>query len=185
MTVMTQTVCVQGMHCPNCETVVERALKSLHGVRKVQADYGTETVVVTYDKARTDLFHIFQALETKGYECTLMHRRHPLRDGIRKFLRVILGLLGMIAIFYVGSRLSAVSTLPGVGQQASAGLLLVAGLLTGFHCVGMCGGFIVVATRPTAPAVESTPMLGPISLMAWAKRCRIPYWVGSAVWQDR
>jgi len=131
------------MHCPNCETVVEHALKSLPGVRRAEADYGTETVIVTYDNTRTNLFRIFQALETKGYECTLMRRRHPWREGVRKLLQIILGLLGMIAIFYVGTKLPAIDTLPDFGRQASAGLLFLAGLLTSFHCVGMCGGFIV------------------------------------------
>ncbi|MFM8330573.1 MAG: sulfite exporter TauE/SafE family protein, partial [Candidatus Methylumidiphilus sp.] len=65
------------------------------------------------------------------------------RDALAKFLRAALGLLGIVAIFYAGSKIPFTDTMPKLSQQASLGLLFVAGLLTGFHCVGMCGGFIV------------------------------------------
>ena len=135
---------VRGMHCANCENIVEHSLRHLRGVRTAKADFGSETVCVTYDDKRCNVFQIAKALELKGYECSQMARRpHPWRDGFRKLMRIILGLLGIIAIFYVGSQIPAVNALPGLGQQASLGLLFLAGLLASFHCVGMCGGFVV------------------------------------------
>ncbi len=151
MPTVTETLRVQGMRCASCEDTVERALRHLRGVRKAKADYGSETVVVTYDPLRCNLFQITRALELKDYQCSLAPQPHPIRDGIRKFLRIVLGLAGILAIFYVGSQIPLVESLPGgLGQQASIGLLFFAGLLTSFHCVGMCGGFIVGYTAQCA-----------------------------------
>lgn len=140
------------MRCTSCEDTVERALRHLRGVIQAKADYGSETVAVTYESLRCNLFQICKALELKGYGCALAPRSHPIRDGVRKFLRAVIGLVGILAIFYVGHEIPHAEFLPGLGQQASLGLLFLAGLLTGFHCVGMCGGFIVGYTTNCAIA---------------------------------
>jgi len=40
--------------------------------------------------------------------------------------------------------------LPQVGDKVGLGLLFIIGLLTGFHCVSMCGGFVVSYTAKNA-----------------------------------
>jgi sulfite exporter TauE/SafE/copper chaperone CopZ len=40
--------------------------------------------------------------------------------------------------------------IPGLGEKTSLMLLFLAGILTGFHCVGMCGGFVVSYTTKNA-----------------------------------
>ena len=147
---VTETLRVQGMRCASCEDTVERTVRRLRGVRKAKADYGAETLLVSYDPSRCDLSRIAQALESKGYGCARLPKPRPFRDGLRRVLRIALGLAGILAIFYLGSRLPPAESLPGLGQQASLGLLFLAGLLTSFHCVGMCGGFIIgYAARDT------------------------------------
>ena len=145
-----ETLRVRGMHCANCENIVEHSLRHLRGVRTAKADYGSETVSVTYDDRRCNAFQMAKALELKGYECSQITRPRPWRDGFRKFMRIAFGLLGIIAIFFAGSQIPAVDALPDLGQQASVGLLFLAGLLTSFHCVGMCGGFVVGYTTRDA-----------------------------------
>ncbi|MDD5034732.1 MAG: sulfite exporter TauE/SafE family protein [Methylococcaceae bacterium] len=138
-----QKFTVKGMHCPNCEATVERAVKQLAGVRKVKADYGEETVQVSFDGAKTDLYGIFRAIELKGYECSLIAQPHPWRRQFIRFLEVILALAGIALIFYAGLWLENSQGLPRIDRHLSHGMIFVVGLLTGFHCVGMCGGFIV------------------------------------------
>ena len=150
MGIITQTLRVTGMHCGTCENNVERALKRLRGVRKAKANFGSETVVVTYDEKRCNEYQFSEALKLKGYQIAIMPKARPWRDGIRKLLGIVLGLLGIIAIFYVGSKIPTTASLPSLGQQASVGLLFIVGLLTSFHCVGMCGSFIVGYTANNA-----------------------------------
>ena len=145
-----ETLHVRGMQCANCENIVEHALRHLRGVRSAKADYGSETVCVAYDDKRCNVFQMAKALEIKGYECAQIIRPHPWREGLRKFSRTALGLLGIIAILYTGSQIPSLEALPGLGQQASVGLLFLAGMLTSFHCIGMCGGFVVGYTTRDA-----------------------------------
>jgi sulfite exporter TauE/SafE/copper chaperone CopZ len=139
----TKIFAARGMHCPNCESVIEGAIKKLNGIRKVKADYGAETVQVTFDGRRTNLFKIFRAVELEGYECSLIQQTHPVRERLIQTAETVLGLTGIALIFYLGLRLEQDHDLPQLGQHLSHGMIFAVGLLTGFHCVGMCGGFIV------------------------------------------
>ena len=146
----TRIFAARGMHCPNCETVVERAVKELVGIRKVKADYGSETVEVTFDGTKTSLFSIFRAVELQGYECALIRRAHPFLDGVKKVAEIALGFTGIALIFYLGIWLEHGHDLPRLDQHLSHGMIFVVGFLTGFHCVGMCGGLIVGYTARSA-----------------------------------
>ena len=48
----------RGMHCHGCEHIIERAARSLPGVRRISADYPTETVSVDFDSGLTSLDEI-------------------------------------------------------------------------------------------------------------------------------
>jgi sulfite exporter TauE/SafE len=119
-------------------------------VRRAKADYGSERLVVSYDPKRCNQKQICLALAAKGYECSSPPKPRPLRDGLRILFQIVFGLAGILGLFYVGTRIPPVDSLPGLGQQASLGLLFVAGLLTSFHCVGMCGGFMIGYTAREA-----------------------------------
>ncbi|MGZ8915386.1 MAG: urease accessory protein UreH domain-containing protein, partial [Methylobacter sp.] len=57
---------------------------------------------------------------------------------------VSLGLVGIAALLVVGALLTQGRPhIPRFDQGVSYGLLFVTGLLTGFHCIGMCGGFVI------------------------------------------
>ena len=45
----TQTLKVTGMHCPKCESRIEKAVSALEGVESVQASHENNTCVVTFD----------------------------------------------------------------------------------------------------------------------------------------
>lgn len=128
MGIITETLRVTGMHCGTFENTVERTLKRLRGVRKAKADYGSEFVLVTYDEKGCNLYQISEALKIKGYKCSMLPKPQPWKDGLRKFFRALVGLLGIIAIFYAGSKLPSVEALPGLGQKTSVGLLIFGGL---------------------------------------------------------
>ncbi|MBS1211985.1 MAG: heavy metal transport/detoxification protein [Proteobacteria bacterium] len=149
-TVKTQLIAVKGMHCPNCEVVIEQAVRRLPGMRHAKADYGAETLDVTYDEQKLGLFRILSAVELAGYEGSLVKEPHPWRDTFVKVAEIVLGLAGISLIFFLGMWLEHGEGLPQVGQHLSHGMIFVVGFLTGFHCVGMCGAFIVGYTTRDA-----------------------------------
>lgn len=142
-----QQFSVSGMQCPGCESILEEALLRLHGVRQVRADYARETVDVTFDSRKVRVDQLVRTIEQAGYTCKTKV------TGRRKLLRTLasvgLGLAGIALIFYAGQWAEQLR-LPNFDQNLSYSLLFLVGLLTGFHCVGMCGGFVLGYTARNA-----------------------------------
>lgn len=145
-----------GMHCHGCEHIIEVWVGKLAGVRSVKADYPTETVAVTFDSDVTDPGKIRATIERAGYR-TYEHgdparRRAPLE----KFAGLLVGLVGILLIVFFDTEWISAGGEPDITQHMSLGLIFVLGLLTGFHCVGMCGGFVLSYTADDARAGRSS-----------------------------
>lgn len=72
---------------------------------------------------------------------------------------ILLCLAGIIGLLSLDSLVGQHSLSPLTGESLSYGLLFLAGLLTGFHCVGMCGalvvGYTVGAAKSAAPSYRT------------------------------
>jgi len=73
----------------------------------------------------------------------------PLSNG-RRLVGLAIGLAGVLLIVYLDGRVQRVRGLPSLSQDMSYGLLFAVGLLTGFHCVGMCGAMVLSYTTKMA-----------------------------------
>jgi copper chaperone len=58
---------VKGMHCDGCENRVEKVLKNLNGVTKVEADHSTGKVEVRVTPAASE-DEIREKVSSLGYE---------------------------------------------------------------------------------------------------------------------
>ena len=84
-------------------------------------------------------------------------QQHPLArifsalgKNFNRFLGLLFGLAGIALILYLDARLRSQTGLPDFSSNVSYGLLFSVGLLTGFHCVGMCGALVLgYTTRST------------------------------------
>ena len=101
---------------------------------------------VRFDDALTSPSTILACIESKGYSYGIQVEKvswHPHLKQIAVFL-VLLALVGGIAFW-------GKSLMPGLMRQFDAslgyGVILTVGFLTGFHCIGMCGGFVVNYTQ--------------------------------------
>lgn len=61
------TISVTGMSCNGCEQNVENALRTLDGVRRVEADHEADTVDVVVDDGVSDA-DLTGAIERAGYD---------------------------------------------------------------------------------------------------------------------
>ncbi len=136
----------EGMHCTSCEKVLELALSKLPGVEKVRSNYASQVVQVTFDPEKISLPRIFEVVDAKGYRCVLIDREARRKEVFNRLLGIVIGVAGILLILYGGSRLVDRFQLPDFDVQLSYWAVLVVGLLTGFHCVGMCGGFVLSYT---------------------------------------
>ncbi len=140
----------EGMHCTSCEKVIELALSKLTGIEKVRSNFASQVVQVTFDPARTSLAEVFATVESKGYRCALIDRTIRRKELFNRILGVLLGVVGILLILYGGSRFVDRLPLPDLNVQLSYWAVLVVGLIAGFHCVGMCGGFVLSYTAKGA-----------------------------------
>ncbi|MFC2136065.1 sulfite exporter TauE/SafE family protein [Bacteroidota bacterium] len=61
----------------------------------------------------------------------------------KNYLGFVFLLLGIVIAGYFLLRFVDGINMPEISTNMGYGLLFVVGLLTGFHCIGMCGGFVV------------------------------------------
>lgn len=152
MAIKSIQVAVKGMHCTGCEQTIEEAVGRLPGVRRVQASYPRETVVFDFDDALIREIGIRHAIEDTGYRITQPARRSAGRHALNGLFFVLL-LLAVGGVTFWGK-----SLMPDLMRQMSAqvgyAMLFTIGFFTGFHCIGMCGGFVVgysTAVTPRSP----------------------------------
>jgi len=128
----------KGMTCSNCERIIEKQVKNISGVKNIDVDYATEQVQVIYDPNKTNFENIKKAIDIKGYICEEYQDTKNLPTS-----GWILSVLGIIVVAYFAFQYLETIELPQISQNMSYGLLFLVGLLTGLHCVSMCGGFVV------------------------------------------
>jgi sulfite exporter TauE/SafE len=69
---------------------------------------------------------------------------------LRRLLSILLIAVGILFLLNLDRFMSGHPALPVNGEELSYALLFIAGLFTGFHCVGMCGALVVGYTVKAA-----------------------------------
>lgn len=69
---------------------------------------------------------------------------------VRRLAGIAIGLAGVVLLVYLDGRVEHVHGLPTPSEDLSYGLLFAVGVLTGFHCVGMCGAMVLSYTTKLA-----------------------------------
>ncbi len=137
-----QRFSIEGMQCADCENVIEEAVLSLSGVHNAKADFTTESLKIDYDPAIISLSAICSAIKKAGYVC---HSYQP--KSSTGFFKNLIILASIILVFFTAFQLKHFFTrdfsFNEIGEQANYGLLFLVGILTSFHCIGMCGGFVL------------------------------------------
>lgn len=64
----TRDIGIAGMTCDNCVRRVEKALSGKEGVKSVKVDRAKARATVTFDRAKTDIPALHEALLASGYK---------------------------------------------------------------------------------------------------------------------
>ncbi len=151
MTIRTSQLKVKGMHCLGCEEIINETVKTLPGIHKANASYYRQTFNVSYDDTLVNESAIRLSIEAKGYGII-----DALPTKIRKLRQALIFILLLAVVG--GVAFWGKSLMPGLMQQIkpqmSYALLFTIGFLTGFHCIGMCGGFVVGYTDATQSKIR-------------------------------
>ncbi|MBT8010687.1 hypothetical protein HN681_04545, partial [archaeon] len=136
---------IDGMVCGSCETIIKKQVSDLDGIQKIKVNYATQKAEVTYDEDLISLKEIQSKISEKGYSCDQNNSK-------RKYWAWAFAILGIVIALYFLINLTNAIQLPEISSGMGYGLLFVVGLLTGFHCISMCGGFVVSYTAKDVEA---------------------------------
>ena len=137
---------INGMHCAGCEAAIETVVQELPGIGTVKADHVAKKVQVNFDDSLTSPSAILACIESKGYGFGIQVEKASLIPRVKQIgiFLVLLVLVGGVAFW-------GKSLMPGLMKQFDArlgyGVIFTVGFLTGFHCIGMCGGFVMNYTQ--------------------------------------
>lgn len=70
-----QSYGIKGMHCASCAGIIEKTLKKAEGVTAVSANYGSESVTVSFDEAKMSPKRLSKMLEPLGYALIIPETR--------------------------------------------------------------------------------------------------------------
>lgn len=129
---------VQGMLCRECEDSVCFAVNSQRGVISSKSSFIKNTVDVIYDPEIISSSDIETALTSAGYP---VGWKEP-KQYVLEFLFFVL----LLAVFRGLKSLKYIA-LPTLESDASLSLIFLIGLLTGAHCISMCGGIALGLSR--------------------------------------
>jgi sulfite exporter TauE/SafE/copper chaperone CopZ len=131
---------ITGMQCSGCEQAIVDAILILPGIVKVKADYVKKTANIEFDEALVQPQNLQQAIEKKGYGVEEEGKQAKSYFFHILIFIVLLLLVGGIAFW--GKSLMP-ELIPQLNAQMSHFMLFSIGFLTGFHCIGMCGSFVI------------------------------------------
>jgi|WetSurMetagenome_2_1015567.scaffolds.fasta_scaffold00882_21 uncharacterized protein len=136
---------ITGLHCSSCKTLVEAEVGELAGVKKIIVLFEEGRAGVEYDEAKTDLDKIFSKIKELGYTPQLLGITTTGKKGFNKnWLAVGIFVLIFAAGYFLIEALGGFSVMANLNNKnVGLGLIFLIGLLASFHCVGMCGGFVM------------------------------------------
>jgi sulfite exporter TauE/SafE/copper chaperone CopZ len=139
--IVTQNIDVVGMQCNGCETILEDIVGQLYGVISAKADFRKSTIKICFDQNKTSIATIGDACLAQGYSINLssISKKQP----ISKIVLSILVFAILIVVLWLARKYGHLLMLSGVSLKISDGMIFLVGLLTGLHCIGMCGSFVI------------------------------------------
>jgi len=149
---------VKNMICESCEKIIEKSLLKVSGVRHAKVKYIESTAKIAYEPEKVSIDKIRAAIKEAGYGSELAPARAKSIKNTASFTAkrgtIFFALIGLIALVALIISYFALSTtlgqmniaIPQLDANTSAVIIFVVGLLTGFHCIGMCGSFVLSYT---------------------------------------
>jgi len=143
---------IKGMHCNSCAILIEKELEGK--VNRVSVIFSKEEMNVDFNENKISEHDIKEIIKKLGYEIKEKESSSK-KENKNSFGFIVLGVsvVLLLAVLYFvilkDFQLPEIK-IPDVGEKAGLILLFAAGILTGFHCISMCGGFVVSYTAKNA-----------------------------------
>jgi sulfite exporter TauE/SafE/copper chaperone CopZ/plastocyanin domain-containing protein len=137
----TVDLAVGGMTCAACQNRIETALRNTAGVQNASVDYVKGKAVIRFEPSAVSLDEIKQIIEKLGYEVLeKVQGSSPQGKTALQIAGILIIILALSALLRMFSTSGAASAFPVAAQGMGYAMVLIIGLLTGVHCIAMCGG---------------------------------------------
>lgn len=146
MNLSTAELKIRGMICRACTDAVEAALLQTRGVVSARVSYIKGLATVEYDPELCSEEVLCQSIERAGYLSGEKPKSEYLVDII------CVALTAALVWLLTHLKLNAV---PQLYEGASLAYVFLVGLLTGTHCIAMCGG-IALSQTSNASALRAS-----------------------------
>lgn len=132
------TIFISGMTCESCEKILEDSLK-INGIEKVKSSYEKSALRIKFNENKISKEKIFDIITKNGYTPS---DEKPNKSKLYLSIALGLGFL-LFGAYIITKNTIGLDFFPDLTQKTSLLLLFFLGLLTGFHCISMCGGFVI------------------------------------------
>lgn len=135
---------ISGLHCKSCETSIESEVNILKGIQNINVDYHEGVCNVEFDEKIISENTIKKKIERLGYSMG-PENKHPENKnrGLKSFF-IFLFLIMLISGYFLVSYFGGFEILSRLNEGGVGyGVMFMIGLIAGFHCVGMCGCFVL------------------------------------------
>lgn len=140
---------IKGMHCNSCAKLVEDNLRDK--VNDISVSYSKGRAEIDFDEDKISAKEIEDKIKDLGYEIGELNDKSARIDLEKSIGWVVVVFSSVLLLYFLYQFLGNFNiSLPEIGGQTSLFLLFIVGILTGFHCVSMCGGFMVSYTAKNA-----------------------------------
>jgi sulfite exporter TauE/SafE/protein-disulfide isomerase/copper chaperone CopZ len=152
---------IGGMHCTNCEVLIERRFKTVAGVRKVKARHGSGKAEITY-AGDLDLAALQSAVAEDGYTVTRWHEHQGNASDHTHAGPDYLGIgavfLMLFGLYVVLTQLDILPDQLAMPDEVSYGLAFLIGVVASVStCMAVTGGLLVaVAAKYNAASANLT-----------------------------
>lgn len=139
---------IDGMYCEHCFQTVRAALLKLDGVETVSFRH---TVAELHGSALPDADAVISAIREAGYEAdpSRVSKDFRMAAGRVRWYEA-LGIAALVVSIGLGINklfgYNVFNAIPVIEAGMSYGMLFVTGLLTGIHCMTMCGAIGIYAS---------------------------------------
>jgi uncharacterized protein len=136
---------IGGMHCANCEVLIERRFRNVPGVRKATARHAAGTAeVVCYGDL--DIGTLQDAVKEDGYTVSLQTQdQEPIgKNSARHYLEIVTAFMVVVTIFLLLKKLEILPDNLAVPDTISFGLAFAIGAVASIStCIAVTGGLLV------------------------------------------
>ena len=141
---------IKGMHCNSCAVNIEGELENK--VNSIKVSYSKEEAEIDFNPEKISEEEIKQIVKKLGYELVEEEKKSEKKNKTGWIITSISIVLFLAVLYFLVLKNLNLPEIPipQIGENASLILLFAAGLLVGFHCISMCGGFVVSYTAKNA-----------------------------------